>query len=956
MRKKIWIVLWVVLAAMILPFSAMAEEAEYSGFIITIGAGETIMPDYDAFFLSRGMNPEDYTLAFENNTTTYTFHEDGRLTMSPKVTRPSTMHFYFTCTPRVSGLKTHYFRGIISVYEPLTELNPVQESIVMTTEEKTTLRVYQPRDTGKSMKISGFDTSIIDAELIVPSSTSYYWDIKITPKALGQTVINVVAYNGLTVSVPVTVCGPATGVFFAQESFNCFLGDVVDLGTSFGTTGIVTEPRFNCKKGNSGIVASDWFSEDLKQITPEEAGEYTFTITIYNGLSGTFKLNVYNKEICTDISVTPELVNVGDPYVYLRPMNASGQQIVVPLKITQGNDIASIEYGMLRTTGEGTVVVTAENYDGTSVHKTISVGAVPTAMTLNAQEITMNIGEHFDLEVSFDRGSMEYSMNLTNDNQTPEFNLYAVKLTGQRLTAQAPGTATVNVYAGSLTATCRVTVLDGDKAVTLVTPEEPFGIGDTFQLAVKDRTGKTCSALFSHEISAGDQSATVTKNGLLIGRMYGTTRITAELEDGRVLWYDQMVERVPKTLQHPDISRPINHTSVGLEPIVTDVGNIYSHHVKATIADPSIATFSGSYFTFLKEGKTTVTLTALLGGAQTTFTLEVLPADGQLYVPNTIMNVPSGYTMPLPVVTDFYGNVVPVEWEMTYLVNGTGNPHPAGFTLSKGQVTCHWPYAFCQITGTAATGKTIRLDVHGYRLAQEIRFYEQEYTVYVGENVQTEVTTTEMGYGLGTVTWTVGDPEIITFTESLPQTGMPTATGVKEGVTTLTATLINGVSATCTIRVTKPEPVGYLNVDDGYYYIEGERALDYTGMVTYNGGRFYVVNGKLNQDAHGLTLVGDKFLFLSYGQQQHHYGFALYDGQWFYLNGGELDLNANGLYEYDGSVFLIAVGRLVSEYTGLAEVREGWFFVVNGQVQTQYTGKVEWNGASFYVENGALVQ
>lgn len=155
--------------------------------------------------------------------------------------------------------------------------------------------------------------------------------------------------------------------------------------------------------------------------------------------------------------------------------------------------------------------------------------------------------------------------------------------------------------------------------------------------------------------------------------------------------------------------------------------------------------------------------------------------------------------------------------------------------------------------------------------------------------------------------------------------------------------------------VLQPASSNYLDPDTGIYYINGKPS-NYTGMVDYNGGSFFVVNGRLNRNANGLTLVGDKFLFLAYGQLQVHHGFALYDGEWFYLDGGELDLNATGIYEYDGGLFVIAVGRLVSEYTGLAEVDSKWYFVVNGQVQTQYTGYLDWNGVKYLIVRGQMIR
>ena len=154
-----------------------------------------------------------------------------------------------------------------------------------------------------------------------------------------------------------------------------------------------------------------------------------------------------------------------------------------------------------------------------------------------------------------------------------------------------------------------------------------------------------------------------------------------------------------------------------------------------------------------------------------------------------------------------------------------------------------------------------------------------------------------------------------------------------------------------------PSPVtDGLNVDDGYYYVDGEKALDYNGLVEYDGAQFLVENGKLNTNANGLKLTEDAFYYLAGGQVQEHHGFAEYDGEWFYLDGGKLDTTATGVFEYDGALFLVAAGRLVSEYSGLAQVPSGeWYYVAAGRVLTEFTGPVEYNGAVFQVVNGRLV-
>ena len=165
----------------------------------------------------------------------------------------------------------------------------------------------------------------------------------------------------------------------------------------------------------------------------------------------------------------------------------------------------------------------------------------------------------------------------------------------------------------------------------------------------------------------------------------------------------------------------------------------------------------------------------------------------------------------------------------------------------------------------------------------------------------------------------------------------------------------NGVKCHIVNGKLNTETDGLTLFGDTFYFFDEGMVQNITDLVEYDGGKFFVVNGELADHVNGLQLIGETFYFLAQGQMQNHYGFALYDGEWFYLNGGKLDTKATGLYNYDGGTFLIAAGRLVKEHTGLAEVPGGdWYYVVEGQVRTDYTGHVSYNGSIFYVVNGKL--
>jgi hypothetical protein len=140
------------------------------------------------------------------------------------------------------------------------------------------------------------------------------------------------------------------------------------------------------------------------------------------------------------------------------------------------------------------------------------------------------------------------------------------------------------------------------------------------------------------------------------------------------------------------------------------------------------------------------------------------------------------------------------------------------------------------------------------------------------------------------------------------------------------------------------------------YYKDDVFQEEFTGILDFDGGKFFVAKGVMCSNDSGLAEFDGVWYFLSNGQIQADYtGLALYDNEWFYLSNGVLDLKKNGLVDYDGSKFLLGAGRIQSEVNGLYLEDDVWYFIGGGQVATSYTGLVEYDGEWFYVEKGILV-
>ena len=163
------------------------------------------------------------------------------------------------------------------------------------------------------------------------------------------------------------------------------------------------------------------------------------------------------------------------------------------------------------------------------------------------------------------------------------------------------------------------------------------------------------------------------------------------------------------------------------------------------------------------------------------------------------------------------------------------------------------------------------------------------------------------------------------------------------------------------------EQAPYLLIDaNGEWgcYVEGQRNDSYSGYANYDGGKFFVTNGKIDTSVNGVKIDGNAdplvWYFCANGQvQTQHIGLALYDGEWFYVENGKVATDMNAFVEYDGGLFAVGAGRIISEYSGLMQdpqdpINGAWYYFAGGQAQTQYTGLAMYDNVWFYVVNGKL--
>lgn len=837
MKKRYVFLLAAVLFCLMLPGAAGAEKQIYTDFEIHIGSGETLMPAYPDFSsqIGKGLTRDDFIITYANDGSNRFFDEEGRCTALCE-SSGSYMYFSMIYTPKKAGVgeKTTFY-GKMYVYEPMEEITFPEgwKKVMLSEGEGCSLEVETSRYAYQSLEIINSNEAVVGASLLYQYNNR--WMLVLNEKAEGEATITIRAYNGLEKVLPVTVTNPPTKVAFGAEKFMGYVGDVVDLGLDLG--GATTLLRYmNLRSNSQEVNARDylpgWNRQEWGLFHALKSGLFELTLETYNGHSGSVAVEVYDTEPVRDIQISSGTVNEGAA-VEVKLLSAEGKVLHAPLRITEGSDLVRLNGGkpyQLAALAPGLVQMEVENRDGSVIRKELEVAAQPDKTFLNVETLEMDIGDTFDLSVSFDQGQTDYWYQVEYDEKTPENGLKCIRLEGDRLIAQAPGSATIRVVSSALeNASCKVTVKEGEKEISIRLPEEYLGLNHTWQLKVVDKAGQEYPATFRCVSNSGN---TISQDGVITGKWVGKVTVYAALSDGREISTQVQVVTKPLWLKHEDVSCYVDDASA-LVYLESDVGlGLPSlSEVEITVSDETIAAYQGGKLVPKAPGKTHVSVKAKYSDAECVFILTVKERN-ELETQYNQVDVPAGYSLRLPQVTDLQGNVIEVTWEMTYHVPGPGNPDNVGFRLEGDVLSCLWPSAVCEVTGTASFGGQVKINAKGYRLAEEIRFLQDEYVMPKHDRrmLKVEAVQDENGYGAcktGQLMWMVEDETIVQL-EQNNQNDYQWIRALRHGQTKVYAISVSGVVAECTVTVDRTRvDAGDVNADN---YIDSQ---DTTLLLRY---------------------------------------------------------------------------------------------------------------------------
>ena len=185
--------------------------------------------------------------------------------------------------------------------------------------------------------------------------------------------------------------------------------------------------------------------------------------------------------------------------------------------------------GLVTAKAVGTAKITVKTYNGKTAVCVINVKKAPKSISLNKKQITLGIGERFDLNSSLPSDCGAYSVAYsTNNAKTAD-----VKRAGGLVTAKAVGTAkiTVKTYNGK-TAVCTFTVKPQAKSVTLNSKEIVMYVGEAFDL--NSSIPKNTAAYYRLYSTSNAKTATVTRGGGIVKALkVGTATISCTLSNGK---------------------------------------------------------------------------------------------------------------------------------------------------------------------------------------------------------------------------------------------------------------------------------------------------------------------------------------------------------------------------------------------------------------------------------------
>ena len=417
---------------------------------------------------------------------------------------------------------------------------------------------------------------------------------------------------------------------------------------------------------------------------------------------------------------------------------------------------------------------------------TVAVPVDMDSVALEEDEIEMAKGSTKNIVVTYEPENTTTAMELTCSSS--DASIVSVD-DDCVMTANAAGHATITVTAFGKELSAEVDVTNHITAVELSATKTEIEKGEQITITSQITPDDTSDAKTLTWASSNENAATVDQNGKVTGVGGGTTTITAESVNGKVgsIEINVVVPITAFTTTDTNLTleKGENHT---IAYTITPNDTTEDTTITWESTNTSVASVTNGVVTAIGGGNAVITGKIGDDWTITTNVSVVVPLESIALDKDTLDLLPEqNYTLQLAINPEDTTDNTTATWE-------SNNPEVA--TVANGVVTGVAP-GDATITVTVGE-KTDTVAVHVLIPIDEFVISESEVTLNRGGTKQLTVTITPNNTEENTtVTWSSSDPTSV----SVAQDG--TITGLKGTQTpvTITGTLENGRTVTCTVTV-----------------------------------------------------------------------------------------------------------------------------------------------------------
>ena len=400
------------------------------------------------------------------------------------------------------------------------------------------------------------------------------------------------------------------GISLSATSASLNVGDTKTLTVTYNPSNTTDSKTVTWKSSNTSVATVS--NGKIIAVAP---GTATITATC-GSKSATCTVAVKQPLNGISLSATNVTLNVGGTQtltVSYNPNNTTDSKTVTWK--TSNSTVATVSNGKITAVAPGTATITA-TCGSKFATCTVTVKQPLSKITLNETSLTMNVGTSETLTVT-------YNPNNTTDSKTVTWessNTSVATVLNGKVTAVAPGTATITATCGSKTATCTITIKQPLSGISMSSTKLTLNVGESGTLTVIYNEANTTDSKNVTWKTSNAAVATVS-NGKVTAVAPGTVTITATCGSNTATCTVTVYQPLKEiTLSDKNVVLDIGGTknlSVSYNPSNTTD----SKTINWSSSDESVVVVSNGKITAVGAG--TATVTAVCGSKTATCTIKV---------------------------------------------------------------------------------------------------------------------------------------------------------------------------------------------------------------------------------------------------------------------------------------------------------------------------------------------